>query len=782
MLSVYSIDPVSGVPTQISGSPFEAASASPLAIDPSGNFVYFQDSPLWVTDAINFETGVPTGISAASVGVPVGTNILWIAIDPLDRFAALNGNEILSIDPVTGSLIGPQPQNPTSGTSVFDPSGRFLYAQVNYCPLGTACGPAAYQVDPTTGALTPIAGSNFGLLSFSVPIVDPTGRYLYALGSNPSGAGSAIFGFSINQTTGALTPLPSSPLPMTYTEVFDSPMAISFAPTGISNPVPSINSFSPPSVTAAGPAFTLTVNGSNFVPGAKVYFGGRGRVTTYVSSTQLTSSILPSDISFGGTGVVFVFNPLPGGGSSSSAEFPVIDPSPNLLNISTTSVVAGGNGFILTLTGTGFQPISVATVNGTAQTTTFVTFDELQVTITAAEIAIPGTISIGVTTPAINGLGGGTSGTLPLNITPLNLPPPVISQIAPGSATAGGPAFPLLITGVGFASNSIVTFGSAQVPVTGFSSSGNGMTLVATIPASAITVPGTKPVVVSTAAGISPAVTFIIENPPPTAGGVSPPVVPAGSAALTLNVTGANFVTGSTVLVNGASRVTTFVNSALLQAMLLASDISHGGTLTITVSSPGPGGGLSAAITLAIADYSVSVRSSTASVSAGNVASYSLTIAPSNGAYTNPVTFTASGLPAGASASFSSPTVTPGANPTNFTLSISTMSRSSISPRQTPEWPMRAFPLTCLVGLAFAFWGINLCALKTRLRGLAPQFLLAILVVMAASLMACSSSPGGASAPPDGSATGTPAGTYSVVVTAASGTDVHTATVTLTVM
>jgi hypothetical protein len=72
--------------------------------------------------------------------------------------------------------------------------------------------------------------------------------------------------------------------------------------------------------------------------------------------------------------------------------------------------------------------------------------------------------------------------------------------------------------------------------------------------------------------------------------------------------------------------------------------------------------------------------------------------------------------------------------------------------------------------------------LKTRLRGLAPQFLLAILVVMAASLMACSSSPGGASAPPDGSATGTPAGTYSVVVTAASGTDVHTATVTLTVM
>ncbi len=134
----------------------------------------------------------------------------------------------------------------------------------------------------------------------------------------------------------------------------------------------------------------------------------------------------------------------------------------------------------------------------------------------------------------------------------------MISQIAPGSATAGGPGFPLLITGVGFASNSIVTFGSVQVPVTNFSAT-TGTTLTVSIPASAIVAPGTEPVVVNTAAGISAPVTFYINNPPPTTGGVNPPVVPAGSAALTLNVTGANFVSGSTVLVNGASRVTTFV-------------------------------------------------------------------------------------------------------------------------------------------------------------------------------------------------------------------------------
>ena len=452
-----------------------------------------------------------------------------------------------------------------------------------------ACGPAAFQVAPVTGELTPIAGSYLGILASYVPIVDLTDRYVYALGSNPNGTGSAIFGFSLDQTTGALAPLTGSPWPMSYSPVYNWPLAISFAPTGISNPVPSITSFSPPSVTAEGPAFTLTVNGSNFVPGARVYFGGRGRVTTYVSSTELTANILSTDIPYGGTGVVFVYNPLPAGGPSESAEFPVLDPVPSISSISTTSVVAGSNGFALTVTGTSFQPISEMTFNGSPLTTTFVNYDELQASITTGEIAIPGTASIGVTTPPINGLGGGSSGTLPLTITPANLPPPVISQLAPGSATAGGPAFPLLITGVGFTSSSIVTFGSAIVPVTNYTTSSNGTTLTVVVPASSITAPGTQPVVVSTAAGISPGVIFYVENPPPTTGGVTPPVVPAGSAALTLNVTGSNFVMGSTVLVNGAARVTTYVSSTLLQAALLASDISQGGTLTITVSSPGPG-------------------------------------------------------------------------------------------------------------------------------------------------------------------------------------------------
>ncbi|MGH9681478.1 MAG: hypothetical protein ACRD4Y_16140, partial [Candidatus Acidiferrales bacterium] len=432
------------------------------------------------------------------------------------------------------------------------------------------------------------------------------------------------------------------------------------------------------------------------------------------------------------------------------------------------------------LQGSYFQPNSYVTFNGSPLATSGQQFGTMQATITPADIAIPGTFPIAVYTPPVGGMGGGSSSTLNFTVTPVNLPPPTISQIAPGSAYAGGPAFSLLITGTGLASSSIVTFGSASVPVTGTSLLGT--TLSATVAASLITTPGTEPVVVSNSAGISAPATFYIENPPPMPGGVSPPVVPAGSAALTLNITGSNFVAGSTVQVNGAARVTTFVSSTLLQATLLASDIAHGGTLSITVMSPGPGGGVSPAISLPISDYAVTAGSSTASVSAGQVATYMLTIAPSNGAYTNPVTFSATGLPAGASASFSQAQVTPGSKAATVMLSISTTARSFLPPGRTWPWPESGVALACLSLLALAFLGIGPRGSRDRLRRLAPQFALAALLALVGGLIACGNMSSSGSGQPGGSSTGTPPGAYTLVVTATAGTDVQTVKVTLNVM
>ena len=83
-----------------------------------------------------------------------------------------------------------------------------------------------------------------------------------------------------------------------------------------SNPVPSVTGVAPGTVTAGGPAFTLTVTGSNFVNASRVRWNGVDRTTTVVSATQLTAAIPAGDIVAGGAAQVTVFNPSPGGGTS----------------------------------------------------------------------------------------------------------------------------------------------------------------------------------------------------------------------------------------------------------------------------------------------------------------------------------------------------------------------------------------------------------------------------------------------------------------------------------
>jgi hypothetical protein len=87
------------------------------------------------------------------------------------------------------------------------------------------------------------------------------------------------------------------------------------------NPQPIISALSPRAVLVTSPGFTLRVNGSNFARGAVVYWNGdkNPRPTTYVSATQLDVAIPASDLSALATAAITVFNPGPGGGSSTPA-------------------------------------------------------------------------------------------------------------------------------------------------------------------------------------------------------------------------------------------------------------------------------------------------------------------------------------------------------------------------------------------------------------------------------------------------------------------------------
>ncbi len=99
------------------------------------------------------------------------------------------------------------------------------------------------------------------------------------------------------------------------------------------NPVPTITSIDQTSKMVGDSGFTLTVDGTNFMNSSVVQFNGTSRTTTYVSATQLTADIPSSDLAIAGTFPITVFNPTPGGGTSSPQTFTVNNPPPPPFNI-----------------------------------------------------------------------------------------------------------------------------------------------------------------------------------------------------------------------------------------------------------------------------------------------------------------------------------------------------------------------------------------------------------------------------------------------------------------
>jgi 6-phosphogluconolactonase (cycloisomerase 2 family) len=803
LLYAYSIDSGTGVLTSLPNSPFTAPSfAQEITFDPKGNYVFFpqgQNGPILV-DTFDFVSGQLTPFG--SFPITTANQVFETFVDPSGKFLYATDDarnptdevDAFTISPDSGSLTkisgSPYPVGIQPFGIATDPTGKFLYIanyngpyQTNRSPSQYDGSISAFTIDPESGALTPVSGSPFaaGINSLSV-IIDPTGHFAYAFSATYTTgylSYATILTYAVDQSTGALTPLPGSTWTDSIQYTLGFLLAISYGPGGAQNPAPMISSVLPSSVTAGSAGFTLQVNGVNFVPGASVYFGGQARATTFVSSTQLNAQIFASDILAGGTGVVFVFNPLPGGGASTSVELSVFNPTPVLSSISPTSAVAGAAGFTLTLNGSNFVGNSTVNFGSASVTTAYVNSTQLTATIPAGLVMSQGTDSVTVANPATSGTGGGTSDPVTFTILPASVQP-TVGTLVPASATAGGPGFTLTVTGSGFTPASVVSF-NLNNETTHFISATE---VQADIPASAIAVAG-DPVVIVTipGVGISQLATFVVNNPPPAGGMVSPPSLPAGNAALTLNVSGANFTQGSAVLVNGSSRATLFVSSMQLQATLLPSDLSHGGTLNITVSTPPPGGGTTTTMSFTVADYAVSGSNTPTSASAGYPANFSLTVSPSNGPFSNPVTFSASGLPTGAMASFSPlPTIIPGSTATPVTLSISVTARSFVPPTDSPRGPGAGWPSLYLVVAMLGMMALGMRKLTSRARQLAPQFLLALLLVMAAGLVGCGGGMGGSSSPQQiNPGTGTPAGTYPILVSATSGGVVHTTTVTLKV-
>jgi DNA-binding beta-propeller fold protein YncE len=633
----YTIDSVTGVLTAASSSPtaWEFAPGAlfdSIVFSPAGNFAYLgqgsggnQGAPT-MECAVDFSTGnftivgsiQPAGGQANQLAISPRGNFLFSvnsSLDKADAFAIAAGGAALS--EVFGSPYS-VPNIPYS--LAVHPSGNFLYVvnenqifQTNLPPSQYNGSISEFTINPGTGALAAIAGSPVpaGINPTSI-VLDPSGRFLYATATTYTGGFTSfaqILGFSTDAISGALTPLSWSPWTDAAQFSNGNQLVISAGQSTTMNPTPMISSLSPSSSIAIGTAFTLQVLGSNFVPGSTVYFGGQLRATTFISATQLNASILASDVDNGGTAVVFVFNPLPGGGASTSVEFPVFAPVPAISSISPSSVTAGGMLFGVGVFGSNFVTSSVVLFNGTPLSTNYGGPTVIAAAVPASLIASTGTASISVTSPANGVPGGGTSNTVTLSILPSNNTNPVVSNISPTSATAGGPGFTLMVNGSGFVPGSVISFNLNNIATTFVSTT----QLTAFISPSAIAIAGNPYVIVTNPNGFaSQTFNFAVNNPQPVGGSASP----AGNA-LTLNVTGTGFTQSSIVMVGGSTRNTTFVSSTLLQATLVPGDLSQGGTLIITVVNPPPGGGTSGAINFTLPGFAVTGPSLSPSITAG---------------------------------------------------------------------------------------------------------------------------------------------------------------------
>lgn len=164
------------------------------------------------------------------------------------------------------------------------------------------------------------------------------------------------------------------------------------------------------------------------------------------------------------------------------------------------------------------------------------------------------------------------------------------------------------------------------------------------------------------------------------------------------------------------------------------------GTSNVSVSASNNGVSFSdtTPMQITVTNFAVAASPGSATVTAGQSATYRVTVSGQGGAFANPVSLSCGNLPAGAACAFSPASIAPGAGAVDVTLTITTGARTTTS-KAAVAWPELG---------AFAAFGILATILvrrtPRRTRGLA--FRRAVVVPALAVAVACGSS--GTTTPP----------------------------------
>ncbi len=704
-----------------------------LATDNSGN-VYVSDANS--KSLLRFAPAALTqGASAASTALATLTAPGAVAVDPRG-FAYV-------ADTSTGLVTQVSPAG-TVTTLPFQftkPAGLAVDA-LNNLYVSDSSVQAVYQLSPITGAQRTLA-----LGSLTTPAglaVDPSGKLLV---TDPGAA--AVYRYNLQ--SGVTTTVSSTAVKPSAIET-DAAGNLLIADTASILGVPASTNSASFTVAALMPSALAIDAAGNLYTGAGGAVLKLTRTQGYVLFANASSG--PQTVSLLESGNQAVQLSSVSQTDSTDYNLAASASTDCTLNGALPSALAVGGVCTLTATfapTTFANPTDTATFNGNPANATLSTPSLVQLVLTGPAVPPTATIALGAISP--------TS--------------PVYGQSVTVKATVSGSTVTPAGTVVFTVDTSTITVnlvnGVATTTLTGLS--------VGTHTVSAAYTSSNGYTSASTSA-----VQFTVNNPVST---LTSPLVPssaiAGGAQFTLTVNGTGFVSASVVDWNATALVTTYVSSTQLTAVVPASDISKSGTSTVTVFNSAPGGGTSNGLMFAIVDFTLSSTTGTLTVTAGGSAMFTIATAPVNGTFPNSVTFSASGLPTGAAATFSPSSVTPG---TSTTMTVTTTARYAPASMPGPRGPV--FPTLPPGSLAAWLASLALAILLARvgfaglerkpLRRLAPLAALILLIVTTGYLAGCAGGFPRTEVPG-----GTPAGTYTITVTATSGTDVHSTTVTLIV-
>jgi hypothetical protein len=376
----------------------------------------------------------------------------------------------------------------------------------------------------------------------------------------------------------------------------------------------------------------MVLTGTGFLAGSIVRWDGADRPTTYVSRNRLEATVLAADLEEAGSANITVYNPGPGGGTSTPVTLTISNVAPSITAINPVETEVGTQEVELTIDGGGFSGGTYGSVvqwAGTDLPTTVVNSTTLTATVSASDLDNAGVFTITVRNPAP---GASTSNEATFSVRNAL---PSISGLSPSGRSVGSGAFTLTVTGSGFSAGSngsIVRWNGVDRTTTCVSST----QIVADILADDVASAGVVTVTVYNPApggGESNGVTLTVSNEAPAITSISPDTVIADSSAFSLTVRGSGFSDGSlgsTVYWNGAERHTVYINSGRLLAAIGADDVTDGGYFTVTVVNPAPGGGSSNVVTFTVTNPVPSISSlnpTTATVGGGQ---FSLTVNGSN--------------------------------------------------------------------------------------------------------------------------------------------------------